>query len=64
MKSQKENVSKEETTEADPPMIQIQELPNKDYIIVINILKEAKEEVNKMDEKMRNVNRKFESIEK
>lgn len=45
-------------------MIQIQELLNKDYIIVINILKEVKEEVNKMDEKMRNVNRKFEFIEK
>ena len=41
---------------ADPPMIQIQDLSYDDFIIVINMLKEIREEVNKIGEKIKDIN--------
>lgn len=48
--------------EADPSVIQIQELPNKDFITVKIMLKEIKEEANIMDIKMKGMNRILGSI--
>lgn len=48
--------------EADLSVIQIQELPNKDFITVKIMLKEIKEEANIMDIKMKGMNRILGSI--